>query len=72
MSVLIIGFSSARQLTRAEDFLYVLGIGNDHELKLQIWDGGSWQPAGNKYWDLGDTSKPYGKVPALYVQEFKV
>jgi hypothetical protein len=46
-------------LTIDLDFIYVLGVGNDALLKLQIWDGSSWQPAGDQFWDLGDTQNPY-------------
>ncbi|KAK3061749.1 hypothetical protein LTS18_005523 [Coniosporium uncinatum] len=46
---------------KGTNFIYVLGVGEDGQLKLQIWDGYNWQPAGDQYWDLGDTQNPYGK-----------
>jgi hypothetical protein len=45
-----------------------MGIGNDNQLKLQIWDGGQWMPAGNDFWNLGDTSKPYLESFPFYLQ----
>jgi hypothetical protein len=36
-----------------------LGVANDGQLKLQIWDGFTWQPAGDGFYDLGDTQNPY-------------
>jgi hypothetical protein len=41
------------------DFLYVFSIANDGKLKMQLWDGYGWQPAGNDSWTLGNTEKPY-------------
>jgi hypothetical protein len=48
--------------------LYVLGVGNDGQLKLQIWDGSSWQPNGDDFWNLGDTQNPYSTATNWFVQ----
>ncbi|KAK5730506.1 hypothetical protein LTR15_000443 [Elasticomyces elasticus] len=42
------------------DQLNVLGVDSTGTLKWQMWVGGQWQPAFDEYYDLGDTSDPFG------------
>lgn len=53
------------------DFLYILAVDDDGQLKLQIWDGWNWQPSYDEYWNLGDAQKPYGSLERFTVQELK-
>jgi hypothetical protein len=41
------------------DFLYILGVANSGKVELQLYDGYSWQPSSDRYWELGDTLNPY-------------
>lgn len=50
------------------DFLYIFGIDEGEELRMQIWTGYDWQPGFNQTWSLGnissslETEVEYGKA----------
>ncbi|KAI1855008.1 hypothetical protein JX265_012363 [Neoarthrinium moseri] len=53
-------FSSepALETKHGSSFLYVLGVNEDDEIRLQIWSGSDWQPGSEETWSLGRLNKP--------------
>lgn len=50
-------YSWQRSANQRLDFLYVFGVSEDEELRMQIWTGYDWQPGFNQTWPLGDVTK---------------
>jgi len=62
-------FASAPALiSLGEGNLNFFGVGNDGELKLQVYTGNNWQPSPTGWFSLGDTLNPYSGKDVLQVQ----
>lgn len=53
------------QADKSQDFLYVFGVSEDEELRMQIWTGYDWQPGFNQTWPLGDLSKDASSIASI-------
>ncbi|KAK8091292.1 hypothetical protein PG994_000797 [Apiospora phragmitis] len=54
---LLLFSSLSALLTLMQAFLYIFGIDEDDDVRMQIWSGTGWEPGADQTWSIGEYSK---------------